>query len=273
MSTIKITEEQLKRIANVKLINCDSFQGTIYKYMPLSRVLEMLREKKLTFVYPELWQDPYETKYLKTDYSSVCYTQNKIFCLCARMDNLNEEASWKIYKNNQEPLIKVYIKTANLFNYLKAFTERYGCRMYLSKINYEYSKAEINQLYKKEHPLYKEFFIDMDEEKYIKLMSLKRRAFNYENEMRLFIVPEKSDAPFDGDLLKVDIGFEIFARFTFEPCERIKDENNILSKLQIARYNGTKECAKAEIIKLFPKAKVFRSTLYSNTDIVSRIEK
>lgn len=272
MKTIKITEDQLKFLTNIKLINCNLFNGTIYKYMPLSRVLEMLREKKITFVYPELWQDPYETKYLKTDYSLVGYTQNKIFCLCARMDNLNEEASWKIYRNNQEPLIKVSIKTTNLFNYLKAFTERHQCKMYLSKINYRHSKTEIDQLYKKDHPLYKEFFINMDEEKYIKLMSLKRNAFNYENEMRLFIVPENSDAPFDNDLLKIDIDFDIFTRFTFEPCERIKDKNNILSKLQIARYDGAKKCAKAEIRDLFPDAKLFQSILYTNTDIVERIE-
>lgn len=264
-------DSKIEERPNTIFVNCDSFQGKIFKYMPLSRVLEMLREKKITFVYPKLWHDPYEIKYLNTDYHSLKYKQNKIFCLCARMDNTNQEASWRIYSNGREPLFRVSIDTPKLIRCLETFADAHDCNLYVSKINYKHTTKEINELHKPGNPLFQVFFNNMDELKYIKLMSLKRPAFSYENEVRLFLAPKRPDALFDSDMLKVDIDFSIFSRFTIEPCDRIVDEEDLYSRLQRARYDAVKKVAKEAIRELYPEAKIYRSILYSETTAVEQI--
>ena len=38
---------------------------TVYRYMPFSRAMEWFTKKKIIFVNPEIWEDPFETRFLK----------------------------------------------------------------------------------------------------------------------------------------------------------------------------------------------------------------
>lgn len=193
MPNIKLTEEQLKETLSLQLVNCDSFVNTLFKYMSAGRVLDFLEKKKhqIGFVSPEKWQDPYEIKYLNTDYTALNgYKQPKVFCFCARMDNLNEEASWKIYKKENEPLLRLSINTLRFLLNIDSFAKANMCDVYFSKVDYKLKRTEIDELYLPSSSYYHEFFDDFDDKKYVKVMSLKRRAFKYENEYRIFIVPK-----------------------------------------------------------------------------------
>lgn len=269
--TIILTNEQIKRTLNVQFVNCESFSNTFYKYMPLSRVLEMLENRKITFVYPELWNDPYEVKYLNTDFSKYGYHQNKLFCLCVRNDNLNQEASWKVYRNLQEPLIKLSINAVKLMQCINSFSKRNNTKVYFSKIDYSLKSDQINNLYRRNNIFYEKYIENMDELKYIKLMSLKRNAFSYENERRIFIVGDKNE--FKDDLLKININLDMITRFTINPCERIKNDN-IESRIKLATYDTTNKVIVAAIKTFCPKAKIYRSLLYStpNNEQVAKIE-
>ena len=81
--TIIITEKQLKDTLSMQFINCNSFVNTLYKYMTASRVLELLENDthSLGFVSPDKWYDPYETKFLNTDYTALNKRMN-LYCVC-----------------------------------------------------------------------------------------------------------------------------------------------------------------------------------------------
>ena len=57
----------------IAMINSDFDFNTqrqfFYRYMPLSRLLDIFNNKQLTFVYSGEWTDPFEKRYLETDFS------------------------------------------------------------------------------------------------------------------------------------------------------------------------------------------------------------
>lgn len=267
--TVILTKEQIKKTLNVEFVNCSQFNNTFYKYMSLSRVLQMLENRKMAFIYPELWNDPYEIKYLNTDFSKYGYHQDKLYCLCVRNDNLNQEASWKIYKEPQEPLIRLSINAIKLMQNVASFSKKNNAKVYFSKIDYSLKTKEIDELYKSDSPFYGRYIEGMNELKYIKLMSLKRNAFSYENERRIFLVVDKR--AFIDNILNVDIDLDIFKRFTINPCDRIKN-NDIKSSIKSATYKAINSVISKAIKKFYPEAVIKISPLYKSTEVVSCIE-
>ncbi len=274
----------------IKLINCDTINPIFHRYFPLSRLEEMLNEKKLAFVYPKLWNDPYETLYLETDFSSVSkvvgepdkrYKQPKIFCLCARSTDDNEEASWKVYSDGREPLLRVRFHVVELLRQIHKYASDNGCKVYYSQICYDYDYDKIKEI-KISANLKKRFLSNFDEEKYIRLMSLKRPSFGYEKEFRLFIVPEGEDWSLPEEeqpllekgVLKIPIDDNVFERFTINPLERIREEDSkrMASLIKKAQYESLSEIVECFIMSKVPHIKkLHRSVLYKNMEPVTKV--
>ena len=273
--TIIITEKQLKDTLSMQFINCNSFVNTLYKYMTASRVLELLENDthSLGFVSPDKWYDPYETKFLNTDYTALNgYKQPPVYCFCARMDNHNEEASWKIYKKENEPLLRMSIRTIDLLLAIDRFAKNNECDVYFSKVDYRLKKSEIDNLHIPSlSPYYNKFFEHFDDKQYVKVMSLKRWAFSYENEYRIFIIPRNPDKIANhlvDNILFIPVPTKMVTRFTFYPAN--KPNASLTSQIEMAKYNAEYKLIKERIIKAYPNAKVYKSNLYSG---VKRIEK
>ena len=276
MATVLLTEDQLKQTLSLKFLNCNSFVNTLYKYMTASRVLDILEKEphQIGFVTPDSWYDPYETKFLDTDYSALGgYKQPKIYCFCARMDNLNEEASWKIYKKDNEPLLRLSIRTINLLLSLDEFAKENECDLYFSKIDYRLKRKEIDSLNVPSNQYYHEFFDGFNDEQYLKVMSLKRRAFSYENEYRIFVVPKNQEiikGHLKNGILFVPVKINMIKRFTFYPAPKTRD--TLSSQIENAKYTAEYKYIRDRIIKAYPDAKVVKSTLYSKVVNIDRIE-
>lgn len=279
MPSIKLTEEQLQELLSSRLVNCDSFVNTLYKYMPVGRVLELLEHKrhKIGFVSPEKWQDPYEIKYLNTDFTAFNgYKQPQIFCFCARKDNLNEEASWKIYKKENEPLLRLKINTLRFLLSIMNFAKSNKCDIFFSRVDYRLKKEEIDNLYLPSSPYYPEYFNDFDDKKYVKTMSIKRKAFEYENEYRIFIIPrdmEKVKRYMRKGVLLVPIDINAIINFTYYPLERIDD--SLMAQIKKAKYDAECDIIRKRIEASYPNppdSLFIRSTLYSDVDIIEKVE-
>lgn len=272
---IIITEKQLKDTLSMQLINCKGFKNTLYKYMSASRVLDILENEAhvLGFVSPESWYDPYETKYLNTDYTSLNgYKQPKIYCFCARMDNLNEEASWKIYKKENEPLLRMSIRAIDLLLAIDKFAKENDCDVYFSKVDYRLKKKEIDGLYQPSNPYHSEFFNNLDDKQYVRIMSLKRWAFNYENEYRIFIIPRNQDKIVNhikDNVLFIPVPIKMITRFTFYPAN--KANSSLVSQIEIAKYEAEYKLIKDRIKTAYSEANVVKSTLYSKVKNVEKI--
>ena len=276
MATVRLIDNPLKKTLSLKLINCSSLVSTLQKYMTASRVLDMLEKypHQIGFVTPDSWYDPYETKFLNTDYTKLGgYKQPKIYCFCARMDNRNEEASWKIYKKDNEPLLRLSIQTIDFLSSLENFAKDNDCDLYFSKVDYRLQKAEIDVLYKPSSPYFHEFFDGFNDEKYVKVMSLKRWAFNYENEYRIFIIPRNQKTikrHLINGILFVPFPVDMIKRFTFYPAPKTK--GTLLSQIETEKYAAEYKYIRGRIIRSYPKAKVFKSTLYSKVKNIEKIE-
>lgn len=272
---IIITEKQLEDTLSMQLINCNGFVNTLYKYMTASRVLDILENNShlLGFVSPESWYDPYETKYLNTDYTALNgYRQPKIYCFCARMDNLNEEASWKIYKKENEPLLRMSIRTIDLLLAIDQFAKENDCDVYFSKVDYRLKKKEIDELYLPSSPYHSEFFNNLDDKQYVRIMSLKRWAFNYENEYRIFIIPRNQDKIVNhikDNVLFIPVPIKMITRFTFNPANKVN--SSLVSQIEIAKYEAEYKLIRDKIKVAYPEASVVKSTLYSKIKNVEKI--
>lgn len=272
---IIITEKQLEDTLSIQLINCNGFVNTLYKYMTASRVLDILENNShlLGFVSPESWYDPYETKYLNTDYTALNgYRQPKIYCFCARMDNLNEEASWKIYKKENEPLLRMSIRTIDLLLAIDQFAKENDCDVYFSKVDYRLKKKEIDELYLPSSPYHSEFFNNLDDKQYVRIMSLKRWAFNYENEYRIFIIPRNQDKIVNhikDNVLFIPVPIKMITRFTFNPANKVN--SSLVSQIEIAKYEAEYKLIRDKIKVAYPEASVVKSTLYSKIKNVEKI--
>lgn len=55
---------------------------TVFKYMPLNRLLNFVKSNQFVFVSPESWYDPFEQLYHGIDCSSRGYITEDIACMC-----------------------------------------------------------------------------------------------------------------------------------------------------------------------------------------------
>lgn len=275
MATIKITDQQLKDALSLQLVNCDKIVNTLYKYMPASRVLDIIEKEphQIGFVSPDLWYDPYETKFLNTDYSMLNgYKQPKVYCFCARMDNLNEEASWKIYKKENEPLLRLSIRTIDFLLSLDKFARDYTCDLYFSKVDYKLKRKEIDGLYLPSSPYFHDYFDGFNDKQYVRVMSLKRWAFNYENEYRIFVIPNDQMAIEEylkDGVLFIPIPVDMIIRYTFHPMNKANE--SLSSQIERVKYDAEFKLIKERILNYVPNAKIFKSNLYSEVKKVKKI--
>ncbi|MBQ4478628.1 MAG: hypothetical protein II945_08470 [Bacteroidales bacterium] len=275
MATIKITDQQLKDALSLQLVNCDKIVNTLYKYMPASRVLDIIEKEphQIGFVSPDLWYDPYETKFLNTDYSMLNgYKQPKVYCFCARMDNLNEEASWKIYKKENEPLLRLSIRTIDFLLSLDKFAREHTCDLYFSKVDYKLKRKEIDGLYLPSSPYFHDYFDGFNDKQYVRVMSLKRWAFNYENEYRIFVIPNDQMAIEEylkDGVLFIPIPVDMIIRYTFHPMNKANE--SLSSQIERVKYDAEFKLIKERILNYVPNAKIFKSNLYSEVKKVKKI--
>lgn len=140
----------------------------LYRYIPFETFVGMIQNKSLTFVLPELWEDPKECAgiehyieqrdnvYEKLMLQSVYY---KTFCQC--WTTLAEsDAMWRIYSyNNRTVRICIKRESVDLLDDVKT-------------VDVEYTD-DLDSTF------------DKGERGYLKALSQKRIAFAHEKEVRL----------------------------------------------------------------------------------------
>ena len=109
---------------------------------------------------------------------------------------------------------------------------------------------------------------------YVKVMSLKRKAFSYENEYRIFIIPKNHKAIeslIKNNILFVPINIEMFSRFTINPEDKL--DCSLSSQINHEKYEAESKFIKKRIKSSYPEVEVYKSNLYSKAKNVEKIEK
>ena len=227
----------------------------VNRYMPLSRLITEIQDNTLNFISPLLWQDPFERVFYQ-EKLAIKDKQYDIRCICSTYDYVeNEEAAWN-RNNNEDTVVRVSFDFDKFCKMLNNIGQRYSCAFYISIADYSQSKD--NLIIQNIKTPYKSI------EDYIKIMSLKRKAFAYENEMRIFAVFEISQSPV-GKVVPFNISpfdyEDVIYQITLPPMLPTKQQNETFDydTLQEAKNSPIKTM----LSTLLPNDIIKESRLYS----------
>ena len=199
-SKLKITINDVKRLFKNLIFLGDNLDivKPLYKYMDVESAINFLQTRTLSFVEPSSWYDPFEKRFYNADFSAIPnFTKPKLFASCFTQKPTNE-ASWVMcsyFKNGlASKSIRLEFNPILLYDLLDKLGSYTKTKIVISKVNYTLPERSIKALHKKDSKYHSEYFNTFNIDKFINLMLIKRKAFEYEKELRIFITPTQ-DTP------------------------------------------------------------------------------
>lgn len=196
---------------------------SIYKYMSIDSFIHCLNDGDILFQEPNGWDDQYESRYYKADYKNLNTTPDstlKLFAACFTKEK-DCEASWKVYSNNSNGLksrcIQLEIDARALreqldFSACKGKNDnKLKCKVYEGQVSYRLNEKEISDFHKKDSPYHDFFFESFNLMHFIGLLLYKRPAYEYEKEIRFFMIPDMASERSKGrkaEKLKVTVSWK-----------------------------------------------------------------
>ena len=161
----------------------------VYRYMTLDVFLTSLYCGTWRFFEPSKWNDKYEQRFYcaKYNFPGAIGNTPQLFATCVTRQQ-NSEAAWKVYANGQglgSRCVQLELNIAELRKKIRTLGYRFEER----SIEYLRDKV-ILDLHKKKSPHHNKYFDSFTLDSFLKLVSLKRDAYTYEQELRLFIIPQ-----------------------------------------------------------------------------------
>lgn len=161
----------------------------VFKYMPLETFINSMYCKSLRFFEPSKWNDRFEQRFYCANYKMAGATGNtpQLFATCVTRAK-NSEAAWKVYSNGQGlgmHCLQLELDIAKL----RAEIRKSGLSYEERPVSYE-SEGYITNLHIKRNPKsgYKKYFVPFTKSSFLNLLALKRDAYVYEQEVRLFVI-------------------------------------------------------------------------------------
>lgn len=178
------------RRENVNVITTEKlFYSKLFKYMPLDTFILSLSNKSLRFVEPSIWSDQYEQKFYCANYhfSDAEQSAPKVYATCfTRKQNSN--AAWKVYSHGTG--IGMYCVQLELDAVkLREQLDHSKFKIFEKRVKYE-TESIICNIHKPKSLQYKQYFSPFSFEHFLDLLSLKRDAYDFEDEIRIFAKPE-----------------------------------------------------------------------------------
>lgn len=173
----------------------DNKNRVVFKYMSLEAAILCLENANLRFVEPDQWTDPFESRFYRADYSNVLSRDSeypkKVFACCFTL-NKDSEAAWKAYSSGdglKGRCVKIKCDLREIRRNLQSYCGE-GYLIYEGLVNYDLSDEDIESLHYYDSRLYSTFFSHLSIKEYLSLLLIKRPAFYYEKELRIFIIPD-----------------------------------------------------------------------------------
>lgn len=279
---MKITKTSLENYKYIYALNgfsISSKQNSLYKYTCFGSVIRTVESEELVFVSPMKWKDPFERRFYKTDYSGFGFERPDIACMClTNKSTTNEEASWKMYVTPNDKALRLTYDFSVLCSFLEKYAEANQCTVYIGKVIYDFDKKEIEILHKPgkvNNAMYDVFFPSdsFGIEHYLSLMLIKRKSFQFENEVRIFVVKEGS-LDFDKDnLLRINgVDYDktkLVSQIMIAPYEPLPD-NDIMTPLR-NKINSIESAEYKKILSAKVGCVVKQSQLYANCNPLLKV--
>lgn len=163
----------------------------VFKYMTLEAFLTSLYCGTWRFFEPSKWNDKFEQRFYCANYKIRSAKGNtpQLFATCVTRVR-NSEAAWKVYSNGQglgAHCLQLELNIVELRKQLRASGLHFEEKLIVYK-----PESVIMNLHKKRTSYYKKYFTSFTLDSFLNLLSLKRDAYTYEQELRLFVIPTNS---------------------------------------------------------------------------------
>lgn len=197
----------------------EAIERRVYKYLRIQKAIDYLKERRVTFVKLHTWSDPTEKAFamatIKTKDGRVLNPEQLplVYALCVT-SNQASEAAWVVYQHikksadddlvvkekkgkkdtkKKESIVRGCVKFSIMFkaflSQIEDWAKENGYKLYVSRIRY-FDWPEMRTVQKLDSAFQRMVF-EKDApfiENYLRLLSLKRTSYEYENEIRLFLV-------------------------------------------------------------------------------------
>lgn len=269
---IEIKSELASGYKHIHLLNGLSLAriDTLYKYMPYDRLMNCVANGELVFVSPVTWVDPFERRFWKTDYSrKYNFIRPEIACMClTTKSSTNEEAAWRMYAEGKSKALRISFNVKRLLDTLESYVQTNHCAIYIGEAIYSLERKAIVGL----HNQVNEFFPknNFSLEHYLTLMCLKRKAFAFENEIRIFIV--NNNNTWNSDIIKIPVKIDknLIPRIMIGPLTPFANSDprkNLYNTIQ----NVERDVYKQRLIEKIQGCDVKQSQLYTDKSPLKRI--
>lgn len=179
-------------------VNHEMQRKVLYKYMSLDSFVLSMIYGFLFLVEPSKWSDKYEGRFYKANYKNHSYKGQQIFATCFTSVQANE-AAWKVYARGTgmgARCIQVQLditKFDDIFKKCNVLDSRGNIipnnKFRLGDVSYYLTDMEIDNLHKRNKTYHDTFFKNFCLNSFLNLLCLKRKAYEYEHEVRLFLIP------------------------------------------------------------------------------------
>ena len=231
----------------------------INKFMPLERALNILNSNKIWFANPETWTDSYEKKFICAKYENgrSFAWRNRVFCTCFT-NNAASEASWNAYSKDEICIQLTFYRTELIKVFEQYINANPHNQMYFDKVEYMQSK-NINKALSSIpfNPQISHGKSIQSMEFKARLLLLKRRAFEYEQEYRAIIVKPKATKERG---INVDIHdiHDLISSITIGPKVR-EDTFNMLKSIFVGKYGfNPKNIKQSHLYKSLPNDAIIK---------------
>lgn len=199
----------------------------LYRFTTVERLKQTLTKSIFSFRNPSDWNDPFEKFYLERvfliDGKRVNLpAKGKIFAVCLSGTS-SSEAYWKVYAPKEDGVRITFDTEKFLTEFLDKVTD---ATIFIGEIKYQITR-EFHKISFDTKKLINEISSNKIGEQQIRLMLKKRKAFYYENEVRIIVVPNK--IPTDKKAFKTSVKLQSFSKkMTLDP----RLENDEAKKLK-----------------------------------------
>lgn len=165
----------------------------VYKYMSLDSFISSLYCHNWRFFEPSVWNDKFERRFYHARYKlpQEDGSTPELYASCVTRTK-NSEAAWKVYSHGEglgRHCVQLELDITNLRHQLEKTQYHY----YENEVDYQDEVVILNMHRKREKrwmKYYNTYFAHFNLLSYIRLLSLKRDAYSYEHEVRLFLIPD-----------------------------------------------------------------------------------
>lgn len=225
----------------------------LHKYMPLESALATINGQYMWFANPVVWKDPFEKRFIEAKYGvkEESFPLNgRVFCACLTQTQASE-AHWNTYLNGQIG-ISFSIKRERLLEVLNNLSD---CEVYVGTVSY-LRTSDIKKKLSDISCLQTISSLRLNNrDLQIKLLLLKRIAFQYENEIRILIVKGNKTQEKG---IKIPFGKissnKLIDRITIDPSVGVQTEK-MLKDLFKKTYNF-KKVYKSQIYTMLSNTKI-----------------